>query len=75
MAKIKIKKWRRINPYICDRCGHKRSSYIFDRAKGKICQKCLRDEVPDNQPSLFNPLAATSPEDFGEKFNSLAHHK
>lgn len=39
--------------YICERCGKKRNSRIYDRALGKVCQVCLRNQVPDNQQSLF----------------------
>lgn len=48
------KKWRRINPYICDKCHKRRLSFFFQRAEAKICAKCSKDEVPNNQPSLFN---------------------
>lgn len=40
--------------YNCDGCGKQRSSRIYERALGKICQVCLKNKVPDNQPSLFN---------------------
>lgn len=34
MTRIKrLKKWRRINPYICSKCGKKRYSFIFEKAK------------------------------------------
>jgi len=57
MAKKKtIRKWRRINPYVCEKCGKHRSSYIFDRAKEKICCVCAKNIVPDNQPSLFKEV-------------------
>lgn len=47
------KKWRRINPYICEKCHKRRLTFFFQRAEAKICAKCSKDEVPDNQPSLF----------------------
>lgn len=48
------RKWRRINPYICDKCGKPRYSFIFTRAKEKICRSCARNQVPENQQSLFD---------------------
>lgn len=56
LTHIYEKKWRRINPYICDKCGKPRYSFIFTRAKEKICRSCARNIVPENQQSLF-PVA------------------
>lgn len=53
------RKWRRINPYVCSGCGKRRYSFIFTRAKEKLCRLCARDIVPENQPSLFTPIART----------------
>lgn len=47
------RKWRRINPYLCAQCGKPRYSFIFSRAKEKLCRSCARNVIPDNQPSLF----------------------
>lgn len=49
-----IRKWRRINPYTCSRCGKPRYSFIFGRAKEKICRTCVRGQVAENQQSLFD---------------------
>lgn len=54
--------------YNCDGCGKKRSSRIYERALGKICQVCLKNKVPDNQPSLFTLIGeATSGEETNPK--------
>lgn len=50
------RKWRRINPYICDKCGKPRYSFIFTRAKEKVCRSCARNQVPENQQSLFEAI-------------------
>ena len=50
----KQRKWRRINPYICSECGKPRYSFVFTRAKEKICRNCAKNKVPENQQSLFN---------------------
>ena len=61
-----IKKWRRINPYICDKCGKPRYSFIFIRAKEKICRSCARNQVPENQQSLFSAIDPPAPNgDYG----------
>lgn len=52
IKKIKAKR-RALYLYVCAKCGHKRNSRVYSRATTKICTKCRRDMVPDNQPSLF----------------------
>lgn len=60
------RKWRRINPYICDKCGKPRYSFIFTRAKERICRSCARNQVPDNQQSLFAAIDPPAPNgDYG----------
>jgi len=60
------RKWRRINPYICDKCGKPRYSFIFTRAKERICRSCARNQVPENQQSLFAALDPAAPNgDYG----------
>lgn len=39
--------------YTCQSCGKKRNTRIYERAIGKICQKCLKNKISDNQPDLF----------------------
>lgn len=39
--------------FTCDKCGHKRTSRLYWRAKELICLKCKRNIVPENQQSLF----------------------
>lgn len=39
--------------FTCDKCGHKRTSRLYWRAKELVCLKCRRDTVPENQQSLF----------------------
>jgi predicted Zn-ribbon and HTH transcriptional regulator len=48
------KKWRRINPYTCKKCGRRRLSFYFGRAKTKLCQKCRREIIDENQLKLFD---------------------
>ncbi len=60
------RKWRRINPYICDKCGKPRYSFIFTRAKERICRSCARNQVPENQQSLFAAIDPPAPNgDYG----------
>ena len=60
------RKWRRINPYLCAKCGKPRYSFIFSRAKEKLCRSCARNAVPDNQPSLFIGIDPAAPNgDYG----------
>lgn len=60
------RKWRRINPYICSKCGKPRYSFIFTRAKEKICRSCARNQVPENQQSLFAAIDPAAPNgDYG----------
>lgn len=56
------RKWRRINPYICSQCGKPRYSFIFNRAKEKICRSCARNQVPENQPDLFGFKVKLNPD-------------
>jgi predicted SprT family Zn-dependent metalloprotease len=46
-------KRRAIYPYSCANCGKRRLSLVYLRASGKVCSKCRREKVPENQPSLF----------------------
>lgn len=41
-------------PYICSRCHKKRFSRKYQRAIDQVCTICRKDDVPENQPSLFN---------------------
>jgi hypothetical protein len=53
MTKVaSAKKWRRINPYICEHCGKKRMSLKYDRAAGKTCTACKRKQPPKDQAAL-----------------------
>lgn len=61
-----IKKWRRINPYICSKCGKARYSFRYNRAQEKICTVCARNQVPENQQSLFSAIDPPAPNgDYG----------
>lgn len=57
--------------YNCDGCGKKRSSRIYERALGKICQVCLKNKVPDNQQSLFERTNLVIVDDIIEKEEEL----
>jgi hypothetical protein len=39
--------------FTCDKCGHKRTSRWYSRAKELICLKCRKNIVPENQLQLF----------------------
>jgi hypothetical protein len=51
---IKKPKRRALYKYICSGCGKKRDSLIYNRATGEVCTICKRNQVPENQPSLFD---------------------
>ena len=42
--------------FTCDKCGHKRTSRLYWRAKELVCLKCKKNIVPDNQQSLFEAI-------------------
>lgn len=40
--------------YTCASCNEKRASLIYVRATGEICAKCRKNQIPENQMSLFD---------------------
>jgi hypothetical protein len=52
--KTKKTKRRALYIYTCATCGKKRSSLIYVRATGEVCSICRKNQVPENQPSLFS---------------------
>lgn len=59
--------------YTCMGCNQKRFSYVFDVAQEKICNKCKSNQVPDNQPSLFDTILNPSiPQQNETKVDNIA---
>lgn len=50
---IILKKWRRINPYVCRMCSKNRYSFKYTKAHEKICSKCQKLLPDENQIKLF----------------------
>lgn len=52
---IKAKR-RALYLYECSKCHKKRSSRVYKRASDRVCAICRRNQVPDNQQSLFKEI-------------------
>jgi hypothetical protein len=61
-------KRRALYKYICSGCGKKRDSLVYDRATGEVCTVCKRNQVPENQSSLFDSFGSfdTNPYEKGK---------
>ena len=45
--------YKKIYPYVCQKCGQSRETRIHKRLVVGICMKCKRVKVVDGQVSLF----------------------
>jgi len=52
--KTRKTKRRALYVYTCAACHKKRGSLVYVRAIGEVCAKCRKNQIPENQPSLFS---------------------
>jgi hypothetical protein len=52
--KTRKTKRRALYFYTCASCNEKRASLIYVRATGEVCAKCRKNQIPENQLSLFD---------------------
>lgn len=48
--------WRRLYKYVCEQCGMKRHTYVYQKFLDRECRKCKGKRVDENQRSMFEEI-------------------